>query len=133
MDPKDNASMGPLRLNGMRLFDAHSWFTSSYWNDSDSNCVIRKDERYGSDGVDIFLGVVDIEQIHDIQQENWEWSLRLTLTILGVAGKEGRKLMHLGTGTAIYRQKKEGGVMEGEKVCSDFDDQMEIVIDLFLL
>ncbi len=57
----------------------------------------------------------------------------MTLTILGVAGKEGRKLMHLGTGTAIYRQKKEGGVMEGEKVCSDFDDQMEIVIDLFLL
>ena len=57
----------------------------------------------------------------------------MTLTILGVAGKEGRKLMQLGTGTAIYRQKKEGGVMEGEKVCSDFDDQMEIVIDLFLL
>lgn len=41
--------------------------------------------------------------------------------------------MHLGTGTTIYGEKEEGGVLEREEMCSDFDDQMEIVIDLLLL
>ena len=55
------------------------------------------------------------------------------MTSPGVSREEGCELVHLRTGTAVYGEKKEGGVLEGEKMRSDFDDQMEIVIDLLLL